>query len=119
MAQKINIPYQEIPVGTYVHEIQAPGRKDAALLTMTRQPLGWPAGPLFTYVVSERNRGQATATILTSGAEEGGPSIGKDGTVNPPFKIGLRWAADKDKDIIRFEVTVLQPFSTALSIEFI
>lgn len=119
MAQRIDIPLSTIPIGSYVHEILAPARKNSAILTMTRQPNGWPSGELFTYRVYERNRNAAEAGLLTFGTESGGPAVGKDGTVNPPFSVTLTWPDDKDRDLIRIELDVVQAFETALTVEFV
>lgn len=119
MAQRINLPRQVIPIGSYTHEIMAPNRSNAARLTMTRAPLGWPIGELFTYRISERERNSETLNLLTFGTESGGPAIGKDGTINPPFVVTLTWPLDKDRDLIRIELDVVQPFETALAVDFL
>jgi hypothetical protein len=45
--------------------------------------------------------------------------IGKGGVVNPPLVITLTWPPDADRDLIRFEVTVFQSFTTAITMEFL
>jgi hypothetical protein len=45
--------------------------------------------------------------------------IGRGGVVNPPLVITLTWPPDADRDLIRFEVTVLQTFTTAIIVDFI
>lgn len=149
MAQRVDIPLGPVPPGLYAHDILAPARSDSAKLTLTRQPLGWPVGALFTYRVYERERAGSSASLarleklnamneeptvfnraaaaaaintldlITSGTESGGPSIGKDGTVNPPFVVTIKWGADKDRDLLRFELDVLQLFTTAITVEFL
>ena len=119
MAQRINLPRQAIPPGFYSHEIIAPTRSSAARVTLTRAPGGWPAGELFTYRAFERERNSGALNLLTSGTESGGPAVGKDGTVNPPLVITLRWPVDKDRDLIRFELDVVQTFTTAITVEFL
>jgi len=148
MAQRINLPRQAIPPGFYSHEIIAPTRSSAARVTLTRAPGGWPAGELFTYRAFERERNSEALSqlgrlrrlmratfwwgrqvssvvirhsinLLTSGMESGGPAVGKDGTVNPPLVITLRWPVDKDRDLIRFELDVVQTFTTAITVEFL
>jgi len=119
MAQRINLPYRTIPVGNYVHEILTPVKKNSAVMTMTRQPDGWPVGELFTYRIYERNRNSPDATLLTFGTESGGPSTGRDGTINPPFRVSLTWPVDKERDLIKVELDVVQAFNTAITLEFV
>jgi len=126
MAKKVRIPpgngFTDLPVGPFSFEIDSPTRSDAAVVTITRTSAVWPVGPVFSYVISERNRGSQDLNVLTSGTESGtgGPVEDRDGNpTNPPFRITLRWAADKDKDIIRFEGEVLQSFNTSITVEFI
>lgn len=123
MAQRINLPRQAIPpspIGEpYSYEIIAPNRSSAAQLTMTRAPGGWPPGELFTYRAFERERNSGALNLLTGGTESGGPAVGKDGTVNPPLVVTLTWPLDKDRDLIRFELDVVQTFTTAITVEFL
>lgn len=119
MAQRINISRREIPVGSYSHEILAPNRSNAAQFTLTRAPGGWPEGELFTYRFYERERNSDNLNLLTSGTESGGLAMGKDGTPNPPFGVTLTWPPDKDRDLIRIELDVVQTFTTALTLEFL
>ena len=118
MAQRIHIPQQVIPPGSYAHEITAPSRSNSARLMMTRQP-PWPVGNVFTYRAYERERHTGEAKLLTFGTLTGGPSTAKDGTPNPPWELILTWAADKDRDLIRFEIDVIQAFTTAVTVEFL
>lgn len=109
------------PTGPFSVEIDTPTRSSSAVVTVERTATVWPVGPLFTYQISERNRGSSTLNVLMSGAESGTGEevIGRDGTVNSPFRITLRWANDADKDIIRFEGEVLQPFTSSILVEFL
>lgn len=101
-----------IAVGPLVREISTPTRANGARITLTR--LSWPAGPLFNWRVYERQR-NGTLSLLTQGDEVGGDTTGKDGTLNPPLVITLRWPVDADKDVIRFEADVFQAFQTDLT----
>lgn len=119
MAQRIDIPLGLVPPGSYAHEILAPARSNAAKITMTRQPVEWPVGELFTYRVFDRERNSGVVNLMTSGTEYGGLRIGRDGTVNPTFSRAFIWREDKDRDLIRIELTVVQTFTTAITIEFL
>ena len=119
MPRKVSLSARDYVPGAYQVEIDAPNRKNSAVITMTREGLGWPVGELFTYRVYERNRGSQTLQLLTGATESGGPAVGRDGTVNPPLRISLQWAPDKDKDVIRFEMDVVQTFRTAITMEFL
>mgnify|MGYP001602017839 CR=1 FL=1 len=118
MPDVITIPEQTIPIGSYAHEIDAPARRTAARITLTRPGAGWPIGAVLTYRIFERERG-GNLLLLTGTTEMGGPIIGKGGVVNPPLVIGLSWPDDRDKDVIRFEVEVLQAITTAITVEFL
>lgn len=119
MAQRIQLPSQLIPVGSYVHEILAPTRANGARVTLTRTT-PWPVGDVLTYRIYERER-NGTLQLLVGATEsgQGADFVGKDGTVNPPLAVQLNWGADRDRDLIRFELDVLQSFTTGITVEFI
>jgi hypothetical protein len=126
MPKSIRIPsgngFQDFTPGPFSIEIDTQTRSDSAVVTVTRTSAFWPTGPLFTYVISERNRGSNELHRLTSGTESGtgGPVLDRQGNpTNPPFRITLRWAVDKDKDVLRFEGEVLQTFNSSITVEFI
>ena len=75
-------------------------------------------GDVFTWRVFERER-NGTLQLLASASETGGPAFGKDGTPNPPLIISLSWAADKDKDTLRFEIDAAQAFTTEVFIDWV
>jgi hypothetical protein len=103
--------------GFRAFEITTPTRANGAKVTMER--LSWPAGALFRWDVYERER-NGTLTHLAGADELGGPAVRRDGLPgDAPLVITLRWAADRDKDVIRFEVTVEQDFSSNVSLEWL
>ena len=119
MATSVTLPYLPVTPGAYAHEILTPGRANGARLTMTRAPAGWPSGALFTLRILERQR-NGVLQPLARWAETGGPALGKDGvTVNPPLVTSIQWGADKDRDLVRVELDVVQTFSTAITVEFL
>jgi len=118
MASSIHIgPLVIQPGNNQTFEITAPSRANGATIKISR--FSWPAGALFTYRVLEAERGSGDPQLLTSGTENGGTVIGKNGEIDPPLIIGLKWAADKDRDRIRFEVDVFQAFTTEVFMDFI
>lgn len=126
MPRSINVPEQIYAPGSYSFEIDTPTRSDRAEVTLTRVRIppasGWPDGELFRFRIFERDRGDGTLHQVTEGTMMGGyvPAIPERGLPeNSPCGVGLQWSADRDKDIIRFEVEVLQEFRTAITIEFI
>lgn len=119
MPQRISIAARDYTPGFYQAEVQAPNRKSGAVLTLTREAPGWPDGDLFHYAIYERNRGETQANLIASASESGGSAVGRDGTPNPPLRVALSWSDDKDKDVIRFDITVIQTFRTAITLEFV
>lgn len=74
---------------------------------------------MFQYHISERQRtGVLRELMSATESGTGGPLRGKGGVVNPPLVIRLTWPLDADRDLIRFEVTVLQPFVAGITMEF-
>ena len=117
MASSIHIPSTSFPPGTYSNEVLTPVRANGARITVSRD-VQWPVGAVFSYQISERQR-NGSLNLLTGATEPGGQMIGKGGVVNPPLVITLTWPPDADRDLIRFEVTVLQTFTTAITVDFI
>jgi len=117
MATTITIASTVFPPGTYTHEILTPVRANGARITVSRD-VQWPTGDVFIYQISERQR-NGSLSLLTGATEPGGQMIGKGGVVNPPLVITLTWPPDADRDLIRFEVTVFQSFTTAITMEFL
>ena len=116
MARTIDIPSVTIPVGPSAFEVDSPVRANGARITITR--FSWPVGPLFTWRVYERERG-GSLQLLASAAEAGGPAPKRDGSPgDAPLLIQLTWAADKDRDRIRFEVDALQSFTCGVKVDW-
>lgn len=100
--------------GTRDFELVSPSRANGAKITMQRS--SWPAGALFRWDVYERNRG-GTLLPLAGADEDGGVRPRRDGQPGEtPLIISLNWPADKDKDIIRFSINVLQSFTSDVSL---
>lgn len=124
MPRRLDLPSTVIAPGSYAHEVDTPTRSDSASLTFTREGIApatsWPEGDLFDLRVYERDRGDGSVHLLYSARIAGGEVIHPGtGQVNPPMQVGLSWAADKDKDIIRAELDVFQTFRTAITLEFV
>lgn len=117
MATSIHFGPLLVPLGVQAFEISGPSRANGATIRITRT-VEWPAGALFNWRVYERER-NGTLLLLASGSEQGGPAVGRDGTINPPLVIGLNWAADRDKDVIRFEADVAQVFVTEVFVDWV
>ena len=116
MATSLHIGPVLIPIGPQAFEITSPARANGAKIRIER--FTWPIGPLVNYRIYERQR-NGDLLLLTQGAEEGGPVIGKNGEINPPLRISLNWAADADKDVIRIEVDAIQPFTAEAFLDFV
>ena len=104
-----------IPVGPSAFEANTPARANGALIAMTR--IAWPAGPLFTWRIFERERG-GQLVLLASASEDGGEGFFRDGTPGAPLTIRLTWPVDKDKDRIRAEVDALLEFQSDVTVSF-
>jgi hypothetical protein len=118
MATSIHFGPASVPSGSQAFEIDTPVRANGAHITVRRFGFSWPAGALFNWRVYERER-NGTLNLLTQGEEQGGPVVGRDGTIDPPLLIGLSWQPDKDKDLLRFEVDVFQTFTTEVFIDWV
>ena len=104
-------------VGPRVFEISTPNRANGAKITMQRN--SWPEGDLFRWDLYERER-KGTLVHLSGADETGGFRPRRDGLPGEtPLVIGLSWPVDKDKDRIRFELTVHQEFSSDVTIEWL
>lgn len=109
MANRINFQ-----VGVREFEIGTPVRANGAKITLQRS--SWPEGPLFRWDVHERNR-DGTLLPLAGADETGGFRPRRDGQPGEtPLVIQLNWPIDKDKDLIRFTINVLQPFTSDVSL---
>ena len=117
MPTSIHLGPLVLPVGPQSLQIDAPTRANGATIRLTRTVV-WPVGPVFDWVISERDRG-GTLLELARGSESGGAFIGKNGDLNPPLLIALNWAADKDKDTLQFDINVHQIFTTEVFIDWV
>jgi hypothetical protein len=121
MAERINRSARVIAVGQYQFDILAPARANGAKITVTREAgAPWPVGDVFTYRIYERDRDASNTRLLAQATERGsGIEETSRGVRNPPLVITLRWPVDRDRDLIRVELDVLQAFRAAFVMEYI
>jgi len=120
MARTIDIQSVDIQIGNeQAFEVDSPTRANGCIITLARLAPGWPGGPLFTYRIYERER-NGVLQLLTSASESGGPAPRRDGLPgDAPLVIQLTWKLDRDRDRIRFEADVVQPFTCGVKIDWI
>lgn len=106
----------DLAPGLHAWEAWAPERCSAAKITITRNDQ--PHGPLYLWRVFERERDESLRP-LAQGNEVGCVGYFKDGTPGAPLGITLKWPEDEDRDLIRLELEVLQPFRTSVRIEWL
>lgn len=115
MAQAINFNNVNVPVTQpgvpLVYEIDTPSRKSGALITVDRN--AWPEGALFDLRIYLAERG-GEYRFITGSNESGGAASPRNGVQNPPLVIRLEWPLDKDRERLKFEIDVHQPFSCGL-----
>lgn len=118
MARTIDIASVNVLAGDgQAFEVDSPTRANGCRISIAR--FNWPAGQLFRWRVYERER-NGTLQPLTEGNEIGGVVPRRDGQPGEqPLSIELRWATDVDRDRIRFEFDVQQPFTAGVKIDWI
>lgn len=116
----------DLAPGVHAWEALAPQGCSAAKITITRD--NQPPGPLYLWRVYERDgqrvprRRRRAARVLrplANGDEVGCVGYFRDGTPGAPLGITVRWPDDEDRDLIRLELEVLQPFRTSVRLEWL